>query len=271
MSILGEKFDTITKGGQFDDQLWGGLGNDLIIGGRGDDQLHGGAGDDVLIGDTVGDIFGAWAFGAWGRKDGYSDNLDGGAGNDFVFGGRGNDNANYTMAENLGDGFTDIGTRDFYDGGSGYDTLRLTLTHGEYLLASVQQDIANFQNFLASSANPNSPHNPTFHFQSFGLDALNFEALEINLVNTSPTANDDSATTDEDTALIVGAGDGLLANDSDPDHLDALAITGSDTLSALGATVTVNRTAATATTRLACWSCNSSSRARPRTTALATR
>ena len=59
----------------------------------------------------------------------------------------------YSMAGNLGAGFRDIGTKDDYDGGSGYDTLVLQLTHGEALLGSVKQDIAAFQKFLDSRAN----------------------------------------------------------------------------------------------------------------------
>ncbi|HRH79894.1 MAG TPA: Ig-like domain-containing protein [Thiobacillaceae bacterium] len=230
----------IKHGGHGDDQLQGGAGNDLIIGGKGNDDLRGGAGNDILIGDTVGDMHGAWAFGAWGKKDGYSDYLDGGAGSDFVFGGRGNDTANHTWSENLGPGFANIGTRDFYDGGSGYDTLRLTLTHGEYAQAAVQQEIADYQAFLASHAHPLAPFNPAFHFQSLGLRVVNFEALEIKLVNTDPTARDDTAGTDEDTPLAVDAAHGLLANDSDADHLDVLAVSASDMVSALGAAVAVN-------------------------------
>ncbi len=224
------------KGGTQDDLLIGGPQNDLLVGGKGNDQIFGGAGNDLLLGDN----FGGWAFGASGKRNDYSDYLDGGAGNDFVFGGRGNDTLNYTMAENLGAGFADIGTRDYYDGGSGYDVLKLTLTYGEFRLDSVQRDMADFRAFLSTSANERSPHNPTFHFSSFDLDARNFESLAINLVNTGPAALSDAGTTNEDTPLAVNAATGLLANDSDADHLDVLRVTASDAASALGATVTVN-------------------------------
>ena len=57
------------------------------------------------------------------------------------------------MAENLG-------ASDFYDGDKGFDTLQLTLTHGEFALASLQQDLANFTAFLAANANPRNDRGP---------------------------------------------------------------------------------------------------------------
>lgn len=209
------------KGTKNDDVLAGTDRNDKLFGGKGDDKLFGLAGNDKLDG---------------GKGN---DTLDGGAGNDKVFGGRGDDIALYSMAGNLGANFADIGTHDVYDGGSGFDTLRLALTYGEFQLASVQEDIAAFQAFLADKADPRSDHGKTFHFQSFDLDARNFEALGYDLVNTAPTAHGDAAATNEDTSLVIAA-PGLLSNDSDPDHLDVLAVTGADAASALGAVVLVD-------------------------------
>ena len=240
--LFGLAGDDKLDGGKGDDALDGGAGHDLLIGGRGNDSLLGGAGDDVLYGDAAGKGW-AWGWGHclwWTPQSGDADFLDGGAGNDKVYAGRGNDLLLYSMAGNLGEGFADIGTHDVYDGGSGFDTLQLSLTHGEFALASVQADIAAFKDFLEDKANPRSEHGKTFHFKSFDLDARNFEALaEIQLVNTAPTANGDAAATDEDTTLLIAA-PGLLANDTDPDHLDVLAVTGASTSSALGAAVLVN-------------------------------
>ena len=145
------------------------------------------------------------------------------------------------MAENLGPGpdFANIGTHDFYAGERGLDTLQLALTYGEFQLASVQKDIADYQAFLAYHANPGSDGGPTFQFASFDLDARGFEALAIQLVNTAPTANDDAGATNEDTPLMVLAA-GVLADDTDPDHLDQLTVVGFDTVSAKGAAVLVN-------------------------------
>lgn len=212
-------------GGKGDDALDGGAGHDLLIGGRGNDSLLGGAGDDVLYGDAAGKGW-AWGWGHclwWTPQSGDADFLDGGAGNDKVYAGRGNDLLLYSMAGNLGEGFADVGTHDVYDGGSGFDTLHLSLTHGEFALDSVQADIAAFKCFLEDKANPRSEHGKTFHFKSFDLDARNFEALVYERVNTAPTAKDDTVTANEDTPLLITAPH-LLANDTDPDHLDVLSV-----------------------------------------------
>lgn len=206
------------KGTKGDDVLTGSGRNDKLFGGKGDDELFGLAGDDKLYG---------------GKGD---DALDGGAGSDKVYAGHGDDLLLYSMAGNLGADFTDIDTHDVYDGGSGCDTLVLELTHGEYLLASVQADIEAFESFLEDKAHPRSDHGKTFHFQSFDLDARNLEALEIRLVNNAPTAYADAAATGEDKPVAIEAAS-LLANDTDPDHLDVLSVIGADALSALGAAI----------------------------------
>ena len=243
----GRKGNDQLFGGDGNDRLKGGKGNDLLDGGAGNDKLSGDKGNDTLLGGTGNDLL---------KGDKGDDVLNGGAGNDRVDGGKGNDLAIYSMAENLGPSLQNIGTRDFYDGGSGFDTLQLALTYGEFRLASVQQDIANFQAFLATRANPHrdrdddhddknhhgkgdGDHGPAgFHFTSFNLDAINFEALAIQLVNTGPIANADSGATSEDALLFV-AGPGVLANDTDPDHLDVLSIIGASTVSTMGAVVLV--------------------------------
>ncbi|HEX6692632.1 MAG TPA: Ig-like domain-containing protein, partial [Burkholderiales bacterium] len=217
------------KGDQGNDLLDGGSGNDRLYGGKGDDRLLGGAGNDVLYGDdgkSKGWGHGWDKFCWWKPRGDYDDYLDGGAGNDRVYGGKGDDVAVYTMAENLG-------ARDDYDGGSGSDTLVLRLTSGEARLASVKHDIAGFEAFL----DRHGKHGKEFEFRSFDLDVSNFEELKVELVNTGPTANNDTAATDEDTALVLAAA-GLLANDTDPDHLDELRVTGAGA-STHGALVTV--------------------------------
>ena len=218
------------KGDQGNDLLDGGSGNDRLYGGKGDDTLLGGAGNDVLYGDGGKSHGWGWdKFCWWKPKSDDDDYLDGGAGSDRIYAGRGDDAAVYTMAENLG-------ACDDYDGGTGADTLILRLTYGEARLASVQKDIADFEAFLDRRADPRGEHGREFEFRSFNLDASNFEALLVELTNVGPTANADSAATDEDTPLVLAA---LLANDTDPDHLDVLKVSGVGA-SILGAAVTLS-------------------------------
>lgn len=219
----------------FDDYLEGGVGNDLLMGGIGDDTLLGGADDDILFGDggagrynldlqhSGGHYSQAWhgaRFVSRGHGVSFDDYLDGGAGNDRLYAQQGNDTANYSLVENLAEDFSDIGTRDVYDGGRGTDTLRLTLTHGEAALSSVQQDIIDYQAFLASNANSFTDHGATFTFSSFGLAVTDFEKLDVKLSNSGPTANADEATADENQRIAID----VVANDTDTDHLDELTL-----------------------------------------------
>ena len=227
-------------GGKGNDFLDGGAGKDVLIGGKGSDVLLGGTGNDVLYGDTGKSGGHGWGhFLGWKPQSGYDDYLDGGAGNDKLFAGRGDDVLVYSMAGNLGAGFENVGAHDEYDGGTGSDTLVLQFTYGEAQLASVQQDIAAFQDFLAHRANPHGDNGREFEFKSFNLDVRNFEALQVQLVNTAPTARADVGATNEDTPLVV-AGPGVLANDSDPDHLDVLSVVAGSTTSANGAAVVLS-------------------------------
>ena len=260
----------------FNDYLDGGAGDDLIVGGAGDDTLLGGEGNDSLYGDGMGSGsgshggrgsgsgsggrsgHGSGSGGGRGKKgkgsgsgsgshdhhgsgsgDGegvtFNDYLDGGAGDDLVFGQQGDDTGYWYMQENLG-------ATDAYDGGTGTDALVFALTYGEAADAGVQADLAGFDAFLAFNSNPNTDNGATYNFTSFAtLDLTDWEGYSVELINTGPTANADMGATDEDTVLVVSdVADGLLNNDTDPDHLDVLTVTGFDATSQFGAGVTVN-------------------------------
>jgi VCBS repeat-containing protein len=204
------------------DVLTGTDGKDIIFGGRGADQLFGGAGNDILLGDAGAGGWG-WLFCFWSKPKGqYDDFLDGGAGNDIVLAGRGNDVANYTLSENAG-------AHDVYDGGTGFDTLRLTLTTAEAQLDSVQADIAAFRAFLEGRSNPYGDHGKVFQFKSFDLDVRNFEALDIVTLggNAAPVADGDTYDAVEDVHLVV-PGPGVMANDTDAEGaaLSAILVAG---------------------------------------------
>ncbi|MFN0044675.1 MAG: choice-of-anchor C family protein [Alphaproteobacteria bacterium] len=240
------------SGQSFNDYLDGGAGNDLAIGGQGNDAVLGGAGNDVLYGDAGagsgsgagsgragsgrggsghgGSGHGGSGSGGSGSGSGqsFNDYLDGGAGNDALYGQQGNDIGNYTGVENLG-------ASDYYDGGLGVDTLRLTLTYGEYTSAAFQADLAAFNAFLAVNSNPNGDNGPLFQFTSFDLDVRDWEGVNLVLTNVGPTANADANATTEDN---IATGN-VLGNDTDPDYLDQLSVVSFQAASALGGTVTV--------------------------------
>jgi len=179
------------------DVLKGSDKSEIIFGLRGNDEIAGGNGNDWVIG---------------GRGN---DEVDGGPGSDKVFGGKGNDVASYVAAENAN--ANAFGHGDFYDGGSGFDVLKLVLTAEEYKSDAVQADIAAFQEFLADNHNGCGGHGKTFEFTAFDLTVRNFEALEIESGNAPPKGADDTYSTNEDTALTIDVPNGVLANDTDAD------------------------------------------------------
>lgn len=81
--------DTI-RGGDLGNDLLGGDGDDILIGGKLDDWQFGGAGDDQLFAGAVANVS-ASADALVNVDGGNGDYLDGGAGNDALYGGRGSD------------------------------------------------------------------------------------------------------------------------------------------------------------------------------------
>jgi VCBS repeat-containing protein len=178
----------IIFGRKGDDVLDGRGGKDFLFGGKGDDQLFGGDGNDFLFGGKGNDF------------------LDGGAGSDRIIADKGDDTVNFTLSEN-------IGARDYYDGGKGFDTLQLTLTSAEAKAA--ESEIEAFKAFLLDGGK-------VFHFESFDLTVRNFENLVVVTAggdNIAPVALGDPFTLNEDTPTVLN----VLANDTDADG-DSLSV-----------------------------------------------
>jgi ribosomal protein L18E len=162
----------IIRGKSDSDNIFGLQGDDIIFARRGNDTIDGGGGNDRILADD-GDDF---VFGGEGDDNLFGENgkdtIDGGSGNDRVSGGRGDDTGIYRLAENAT-------YSNYYDGGTGDDTLRLVLTHAEANSADIRKDIDDFRAFLAQNKDPDQAGNPTFHFTSFDLTVRNWEKLEV--------------------------------------------------------------------------------------------
>ncbi|TAN58800.1 MAG: tandem-95 repeat protein, partial [Magnetospirillum sp.] len=198
--------DVNIDGGSGNDVLLGGGGNDNILGGTGNDYLYGGAGNDTLVG-----------------GDG-ADTLEGGKGADVIDAGAGNDLGIITAGQN--------NAGSVYDGGSGTDALQVKLTSAQYT-AAVRQELLNFESFVADPANAGK----SFHFDSLGVDAKNWESLKVvvdgNAVSLEHAPTVTAApglTTDEDHAK----GNTIHATDTDVGDTVSYHLSGSGVSSAAG-------------------------------------
>jgi hypothetical protein len=193
-------------------------GSDTLIGGSGNDTLSGGAGSDFLNGGSG------------------NDTLDGGSGADTVLGGSGADRLIYRAWENLwGSSSGTYVWYDQYDGGNGavkagttgteLDTLIVYLSNDQMnnaaFMAAFTAEWAQYQAFIAAHLNKNTGQadQTEFTFHTINLKVTAVENASYGLDPNSPDANNDSATTNEDNAVIIN----VLANDTDGNG-DALTI-----------------------------------------------
>ena len=173
-------------------------------------------GDDVVIGSSGRDVI---------EGDDGDDTIDGGAGSDKIYAGRDDDIGIYRAEENEG-------SRDYYDGGRGTDTLRLVVTEEQYNSAEFQADLARYQEFLDDNSRPWSKYGRCFEFETMDLKVRNWEQVEVVVEdgepgeNSPPVAEDDVFTATEGNTMT---GD-VMANDHDPDSdgLEVTQVNGSD-------------------------------------------
>ncbi|AUH66548.1 calcium-binding protein [Paracoccus zhejiangensis] len=189
------------------DQLFGSDGSDVMIGLGGDDGLWGRGGRDFLLG---------------GRGN---DTLDGGAGRDRVLAGSGDDLAVF-VASDAGD---DGGCADIYDGGSGRDVLRLSLTAAEWNDPAIRAEILAYVAQLEAGL-----FDQPYRFDTLSLQARRFEALDL-VVDGEPVdpQGDPSETIEmpgatEDLVITTGAGADRVITGSGNDVIDTGA--GNDTV-----------------------------------------
>lgn len=152
-----------------DDTLIGDAANNILRGQDGDDTLNGEAGDDTLRGGND------------------NDTLTGGADSDKVFGDGGNDLGIYVAADN-------VGASDSYDGGKGFDTLRLDLTLAEWQDPVFQADLNEYLQFISDIIHPKKGEagKATFEFDAFDLQATGWEGVQIFVDGVEVTVDIDA-------------------------------------------------------------------------------
>jgi large repetitive protein len=216
--------DDVVLAGPGNDVIASGEGNDIVFGGLDDDRIDSGNGNDVLFGDEGQDIL----FGEAG-----DDSLFGGAGNDTLKGGTGNDLL--VGGDGIDQLFGEAGrdtlvatAGDLANGGfegDDFDVLDLSAV-GPYRIEGLTPDV-NGNGFNGTVVLLDADGNPTGETISF----LEIESI-IDGNGQSPVAGDDTATTPEDTPVVID----VLGNDTDPQG-QPLTVTGA---SAPNGTVTVN-------------------------------
>ncbi len=263
-TVNGGVLGDVIEGGAGNDTLAGGDGNDDLRGGEGDDVLDGGAGNDfvrdtdggndTLLGGAGNDTIYAYGAGA--------DAINGGEGTDYVALVRTTVNLGLTLdlsqaqGASLGDGTTITGIEraefhsglgndifvggalaDFFNGGGGNDTFDGAGGQDTSYYVGYSADYsfslnASTQSITISDLRAGSPDG-TDHLTN--VEIVRFrdgDYLLSELVNYSPVAGDDAASTNEGEAVTFN----VLANDSDADG-DVLTVS---IASVTNGTVTIN-------------------------------
>ncbi|MEW4459329.1 calcium-binding protein [Roseibium algicola] len=209
----GHKNDFIQTANR-NDIIFGGGGNDTINSEGGDDLIYAGRGDDIINAGSGDDL----VFGGAGN-----DLITGGGGADVIFAGRGNDTAVFVAADN-----TDNESRgDYYDGGSGCDTLRIELTSDMWSQDAAKADMFAFLEHLKTFGSVEE-----FRFSSVNLCVKRFEKLEVfvdgqkvDLFVTDPDDGplviDRSSSTEDETITTIGDGDTDIRTGSGNDTITA--------------------------------------------------
>ena len=125
----------------------------------GDDQLSGGLGDDILFGMAGNDM------------------LDGGAGSDLIYGGAGGDIVTHVY---------EPGEMDVYRGGTGGDSLSVSLTAAQYADPDIRTDIAQLRTFIEAHNDSGADGGAAIVLTHLGITVSDFETVEI-LVDGVPT------------------------------------------------------------------------------------
>ena len=132
---------------------------------------------------------------------GGNDTVDGGAGNDTVLADGGDDLGIFNVTENVTFSNT-------YDGGSGWDTLRIELTSADLDNAALMTDIENFIQFVQDNTDVNSVtgEGESFTFESIDFTARNWEDVKITVDGEDYTFAPRITGTDDATVSMSDSG-----------------------------------------------------------------
>lgn len=201
--ILAFRGDDTIEAGDGHDIVFAGRGNDLIYGMDGNDLLVGGAGDDTLVG---------------------------GDGADILIGGSGDDLGVFNLSQNLGQLVAD----DYYDGGEGFDVLRIELTGDQWSDEGVRAEIRAFLDYLRAVEDGNAVME-TYHLELLGLTVVNVEAVDLTVdgFSVDPYSDqvvvDRSGSTEDEVIQVTGETDADITTGSGNDTV--LSGGGNDTIS----------------------------------------
>ncbi len=151
--------DDVVFAGTGDDRVHAGGGNDLVVGGKGNDSINGSANSDLLTGNAGNDRI----LGGTG-----ADILVDGTGADQLFG-QSNNDVFLFRNDGLGNGLDQI------SGGSGTDTLRVTVSQSFFGSADFQTELQEYR--AALRASPGA----AFTFDTLELAVGGVERLEVKV------------------------------------------------------------------------------------------
>ncbi|KQN59132.1 hypothetical protein ASF02_19915 [Pseudomonas sp. Leaf58] len=210
-SFVGSAGADYLNGSAGDDQLNGLAGNDYVNGSTGNDAVAGGDGDDLLDGSDGDDIV------SGGAGD---DQLYGNYGNDTLAGDSGNDVYHYF----LGYGRDTVDNRSA--GQADFDAIVL-----ENPILPSQVSVSRINDDLVLTLNASDRITVLDYFLGgvAQVDEIRFAngtawapATVLAMFSAPPSSTDDSATTDEDTPLVLQASD--FGNYSDPQNTPMAAV-----------------------------------------------
>lgn len=174
-----------------DDVVIAGSGNDRVLAGAGNDRVNAGSGNDAVYGGDGNDSIWGGSGNDYIDGGGGNDVIDGGTGADRIFAGAGNDRVTGDTTPLTGGGLRD------YHGGTGYDTLKLTVDPYAYVPTKLVVD---------------------FDQGRFGFDPDDLEGVFTGFERVETTSRNDVFIGGATEATIMAGGGGDVFHDGAGDY-----------------------------------------------------